>query len=251
MANRVKARVIADFRDQSPLCPAGHLWQGIAALVRAKIMFGWFQLLMPQENRFFDLFNRHAHTIVDGAEALRAILNDKLDVAEGCAKVFERESQADIITQDVLNLTRRSFITPFDRSDIKLLITALDDAIDQMKKTCTAILLFEVKEFEPHMAQMGDVIVDAAKLTIDAVALLAALRQETTKVNGVTEAIMRLEDTADELNHQGLKALFAKHRAGNAMDFIVSAEIYDHLEKVMDRFEDVANGISGIAIEQS
>jgi Phosphate transport regulator (distant homolog of PhoU) len=214
-------------------------------------MFGWFQILMPQENRFFDLFNRHARTIVDGAETMRAILNGKMDVAEGCAKVFERESQADIITQDVLTLTRRSFITPFDRGDIKTLITSLDDAIDQMKKTCTAILLFEVKEFEPHMAQFGDVIVDAAKLTVDAVALLAALRQEAAKVNGVTEAIMRLEDTADELNHQGLKALFARHRTGNAMDYIVGNEIYDHLEKVMDRFEDVANGISGIAIEQS
>jgi uncharacterized protein Yka (UPF0111/DUF47 family) len=101
------------------------------------------------------------------------------------------------------------------------------------------------------MAQMGDVIVEASKLTIEAVALLAALRQESVKVNGVTEAIMRLEDTADELNHQGLKALFAKHRYGNAMDYVMGNESYDHLEKVMDRFEDVANGISGIAIEQS
>jgi len=142
-------------------------------------------------------------------------------------------------------------IDAFDRGDIKTLITALDDSIDQMKKTCTAILLFEVKEFEPHMAQMGDVIVEAAKLTVEAVALLAALRQESAKVNGVTETIMRLEDTADELNHQGLKVLFAKHRSGNAMDYIVGNEIYDHLEKVMDRFEDVGNGISGIAIEQS
>ena len=34
------------------------------------------------------------------------------------------------------------------------------------------------------------------------------------------------------------------------MAFIVGAEIYDHLEKVVDRFEDVANRISGIVIEQ-
>ena len=214
-------------------------------------MFGWFQILMPQENRFFDLFNRHARTIVDGAEALRALLNGRIDVAEGCAKVFERESQADVITQDVLTLTRRSFITPFDRSDIKSLITALDDAIDQMKKTCSAILLFEVNQFEPHMAQMGDVIVEAAKLTVQATALLANLRQEAQRTNGVTEAILRLEETADELNLQGLRVLFARSRAGNAMDYIVCSEIYKHLERVMDRFEDVANGISGIAIEQS
>jgi len=214
-------------------------------------MFGWFQILMPQENRFFDLFDRHARTIVEAAEALRALLNDRIAVAEGVSVVFERESQADLITQDVLTLTRRSFITPFDRSDIKSLITALDDAIDQMKKTCSAILLYEVTAFEPQMAQMGDIIVEAAKLTVEATALLAHLRQEPQRTNSVTEAIMRLEENADELNLQGLRVLFAKARTGNAMDYIVGSEIYNHLERVMDRFEDVANGISGIAIEQS
>ena len=77
------------------------------------------------------------------------------------------------------------------------------------------------------------------------------LRQNTVKVNGVTEAIIRLEENADELNNQGTKALFNKHRNGNAMDYIIGNDIYNHLERVMDRFEDVANAISGIAIEQS
>lgn len=214
-------------------------------------MFSWFQTLMPQENRFFEMFNSHAATIVLGAEALRSLLHGDTDVREACKKVFEFETQADVITQDVLLLTRRSFITPFDRSDIKDLITSLDDSIDQMKKTAKSILLFEVEHFEPHMAQMGDVIVDAAKLTVEAVSHLKQLRQNAQKVNGITEAIIRLEESADELNNQGTKALFAKHRNGNAMDYIIGNDIYNHLERVMDRFEDVANGISGIAIEQS
>jgi uncharacterized protein len=214
-------------------------------------MLSWFQVLMPQENRFFDLFNRHAAIIVEGSQALSALLNGKVPVREGCAEVFEFEHQADIVTQDVLILTRRSFITPFDRSDIKTLITSLDDAIDQMKKTSKTIMLFEVETFEPQMAAMGEIIVQAARLTVDAVALLPRLRQEPVKVNSITEAIIRLEETADDLNNHGVKALFAKHRGGNAMDYIVGNDIYNHLERVMDRFEDVANGISGIAIEQS
>ena len=214
-------------------------------------MLGWFQALMPQENRFFDLFNRHAMTIVDGSEALRQLLKGGAGVKAACAKVFEFENQADVITQDVLTLTRRSFITPFDRSDIKDLITSLDDSIDQMKKTAKTILLFEVDEFEPHMQQMGDIIVETAKLTVDAVAKLHALRQEAHTVNEITEAIIKLEENADDLNNQGVKALFLKHRSSNAMNYIVGNDIYNHLERVMDRFEDVANGISGIAIEQS
>ena len=69
-------------------------------------------------------------------------------------------------------------------------------------------------------------------------------------LNTITEEIIRLEDGVDTLNDTGIKSLFTQHRDGNAMHYIVGVEIYDHLEKVMDRFEDVANRISGIVIEQ-
>ncbi len=210
----------------------------------------WLQALMPKEERFFDHFNRHARTIVDGAEELNALLHGGVAVPDACRKVMDFENQADAITRDVLILTRRSFITPFDRSDIKQLISSLDDSIDQMQKTARTILLFEVGAFEPQMAELGDIIVQTAKLTVDAVALLGAHRQQASKLNGITEEIIRLEEGADGLHILGIKGLFIKHRNGNAMDFIVGNEIYDHLEKVMDRFEDVANCISGIVIEQ-
>jgi hypothetical protein len=206
---------------------------------------------MPKEERFFDHFNRHARTIVDGSEALCALLHDGATVPEACRRVMDFENQADTITRDVLILTRRSFITPFDRSDIKELISTLDDSIDQMQKTAKTILLFEVGRFEPQMSEMGDIIVQTAKLTLDAVALLGAHRQQASQLIGITGEIIHLEEVADEKHNQGIKALFLKHRSGNAMDFIVGSEIYDHLEKVMDRFEDVANCISGIVIEQS
>jgi len=211
----------------------------------------WFQALMPKEERFFDHFNRHARTIVQGSEELNALLHGGVAVPDACRKVMDFENQADAITRDVLILTRRSFITPFDRSDIKQLISSLDDAIDQMQKTARTILLFEVWEFEPQMAELGDIIVQAAKLTVDAVALLGAHRQQASRLNGITEEIIRLEEGADGLHIGGIKALFIKYRNGNAMDFIVGNELYDHLEKVMDRFEDVANCISGIVIEQA
>lgn len=214
-------------------------------------MLRWFQALMPKEDRFFGLFNRHAHTLVDGAEALRSLLHGRAGVADAARRVMDFETQADTITRDVLVLTRRSFITPFDRSDIKELITSLDDAIDQMQKTAKAILLFEVASFETQMAEMGDIIVQTAKLTVEAVALLGSMRQEASKLNGLTEGIIRLEESADGLHDQGIKALYTKYRSGNAMDYIVGTEIYDHLERVMDRFEDVANCISGIVIEQA
>jgi uncharacterized protein len=215
-------------------------------------MFGWFQALMPREDRFFDLYNhnRHAETLVEGAKALRKLLHGGPGVAAAAAEIYRFEEAADAITRDVLQLVRRSFITPFDRGDIQDLATALDDSIDQMKKTAKAVLMFEVKAMEPEMAAMGEHIERAAALTAEAVKLLRTLREHHARLHAITEEIVHLEEDSDTLNENGIKALYKKHRGGNAMDYLVGIEIYDHLEKVMDRFEDVANRISGIVIEQ-
>ncbi|MBV9570833.1 MAG: DUF47 domain-containing protein [Alphaproteobacteria bacterium] len=213
-------------------------------------MFRLFQALMPREDRFFELFSRHAAMLVHGAHAVRELLNGGQGVAEAARKVIAYETDADAIARDVLLLVRRTFITPFDRGDIKDLINTLDDTIDQMQKTAKAVLLFEVSELEPEMAQMGDCIVQAANLTSEAVSLLSSLRNNAARLNTITEEIIRLEDDADTLNDNGIRSLFKNHRDGNAMNYIIGVEIYDHLEKVMDRFEDVANRISGIVIEQ-
>ena len=213
-------------------------------------MLRFFQALMPREEKFFHLFNDHARTLVDGAVALRDLLEGGAGVAEACGRIVAHENKADGIARDVLLGVRRTFITPFDRGDIKELIGQLDDAIDQMQKTAKAITLFEVTQFELQMRQMADIILRCAELTVEAVGLLSALQENAARINAITEEITRLEEQADELNDQGIKALYKKHKGSDAMGFIVGNEIYDHLEKVVDRFEDVANKISGIIIEQ-
>jgi uncharacterized protein Yka (UPF0111/DUF47 family) len=100
------------------------------------------------------------------------------------------------------------------------------------------------------MRQMADIILRCAELTVEAVGLLGSMRDSQARINTIAEEITRLEEQADELNDAGIKALYLKYKGGDAMAFIVGNEIYDHLEKVVDRFEDVANRISGILIEQ-
>jgi hypothetical protein len=210
----------------------------------------FFQALMPREEKFFAQFNDHARTLVDGAVALRDLLEGGSGVAEARRRVAFHEDKADVIARAVLVGLRRSFITPFDRGDMKELINQLDDAIDQMKKTAKATSLFEVESFELQMRQMADIILRCAELTVEAVGLLSALRSNIARINAIAEEITRLEEQADDLNDAGIKALYQRYKDGNAMAFIVGAEVYDHLEKVVDRFEDVANRISGIVIEQ-
>jgi len=213
-------------------------------------MMRWFRSFLPKEERFFDLFNRHAQTVIQGAITLQSMLNGGEETLVYCQRLNKFENDADDITREVLTAVRRTFITPFDRGDIKNLITAMDDAIDQMQQTAKAVMLFEVRAFEPPMREMGGLLVECANLVGRALPLMQAIGQNVTMLTAITEELTKLEGRVDDLHAIGLKGLFLKHRDGNAMDFIVGVEIYDHLEKVADRFDDVANEINSIVIEQ-
>src|SRR5262245_22209087 len=163
-------------------------------------MLGWFRALMPKEEHFFDLFNRHAGVTLAGAEALRSLLKGGDNVPECCREITRRENEADEITREVLTALRRTFITPLDRGDIKDLITSMDDAIDQMNKTAKVIALFELRSFELPMQEMGDITVSAAKLNVAAVPLLGSLARESGRLHEFTEEIIRLEERADQLH---------------------------------------------------
>jgi len=210
-------------------------------------MLGWFRALMPKEERFFDLLTRHAQITLAGAQALSALLKGGDDVPRYCREITRHENEADEITREVMTALRKTFITPLDRGDIKDLITSMDDAIDQMNQTAKVISLFELRNFEEPMPQMGEVIVQAAKLMVEAVPLLSSLGRHSARLNSLTEEMIRLEEHADELHDQGRKQLFLNKK--DAIAFVVGTEVYDHLEMVVDRFEDVANEISAIVIE--
>lgn len=212
-------------------------------------MLGGFRALLPREDKFFDLFERHSRILVAGAEALQKLLAGGESVQRHCNEIVDLENQADAITRDVLLAVRKSFITPFDRGDIKDLIQSMDDAIDMMHKLVKTVILFEKTEFDPLMREMGGIIVEAAKLTAEAVPLLDEVGANLVRLGQIAEEITRIEERADHLHDAGLKDLFKRHAKGDAMDYIVGSELYGQLEKVVDRFEDVANEISGIVIE--
>ena len=212
-------------------------------------MLGWFRALLPREDKFFDLFAEHARTVVSGAEALQKLLAGGDGVDRHGREIIELEDKADAITANVLIAVHKSFITPFDRGDIKDLIQSMDDAIDMMRKVVKTVILFEQKEFDPKMQEMGALIVQAAKLNAEAIPLLGKVGTHAARLQALAEEVTRVEGRADDLHEQGLKDLFHKHGKTDPMAYMIGSEIYGELEKVVDRFEDVANEISGIVIE--
>ena len=212
-------------------------------------MLRWFHALMPKEERFFELFARHSKAVLGGAQALRAMLEGGEAVTPNCKIVMDREQEADDATREVLIAVRRTFITPFDRSNIRDLITSMDNAIDQMQKTAKSIILFDQTEFTPQMKEMADVIVRCAQLVVEGVPLLQSLNSEAAHIASITEQLSALEGRADDLHDTGLHDLYRANVGGSGLTFFVGSEIYDHLEKVVDRFDDVANVMHGIVIE--
>lgn len=211
-------------------------------------MMGWYRRLLPREDKFFDLFDAHSEKLVKAAEALEQLLRGN-DVDRHGEIIFSLEEEADTITGQVLEALRKSFITPFDRNDIKDLIQSMDDAIDTMRKTVKTVQLYEQDRFEPQMQEMGECIVEAARLTAEAIPLLNKAAANAQRLTELAEAIVAVEDRSDELHDLGLKALFLSHGRADPVAYIIGKEIYANLEKAVDRFEDVANEISAIVIE--
>ncbi len=214
-------------------------------------MLQWFQSLMPKEEKFFELFAQHSRAVVAGAIALRSMMEGGEAISRNYQIVMDREHDADNATRDVLIAVRRTFITPFDRGNIRDLITSMDNAIDQMQKTAKAIRLFDVTAFTPQMKEMADTIVKCAQLVQEGVPLLRSIGSEAVRLSSITEQISALEGQADEMHDSGLHESYRANAgsAGSALAFFVANEVYDHLEKVVDRFDDVANILHGIVIE--
>ncbi len=246
-------RLIAGFRAPSPI--AGRL-QRLSAWTRTKsgekiAMLRWFQALMPKQGRFFELFEEHAATLVAGADALARLLQGGPSLPEHVRTIYDREHDADDITRTVLQDVRRILITPFDRAAISGLIASMDDAIDQMNGTAKAITLYELTEFEPQMRDMSGIIVEAARVLVETIPLLRSIGDNSSRILELTARLVEIEGTADDIHDSGLKALFKASQGSDPMGFIVGREIYGHLERIVDRFEDVANEIQGLVLDHA
>jgi uncharacterized protein len=213
-------------------------------------MFNWFQSILPRTGDFFGMFERHAATVVAAADALSELVDGRGDPEDQIAEIHRREHEADDIIRQVLRSVRQTFLTPFDRGAITSLIGAMDDAIDEMQDTARAIALYELTDFEPEMKRMVKIIVEAAGLMAEAIPMLRNITRHGPKIHSLTEKLVHLESDADVVHATGLKKAFQQH-SERPMQFMVAREIYKHLERITDAFEDVANEIDGIVIDHS
>lgn len=213
-------------------------------------MSGVIGKILPREDRFFDLFERHADALASAAEALVALLSGTA-ITASIDRIRAIETAADDITREVLTAVRRSFITPFDRSAITALITSMDDAVDEIWHTAKTVRIYRVSEFESHMRDSGELARKAAQLVREAVSLMRNIGRNAARLHQLTETIVLLEGQGDDFHDEGLAALYDACRDQQPTRFFVGRELYRYVERVLDRFQDVADEIQGIVIDHA
>jgi len=213
-------------------------------------MAGLITRILPREDKFFDMFERHGGLLVEAADALVALLGGSEPQASH-DRIRQIETRADDVTREVLTAVRRSFITPFDRSAITALASATDDAVDEIWHTAKTVGIYRARRFEPPMRQSAELAAQAARLVAEALPLLRNIGRHGARLHELTEAIVRIETQADTLHDEGLTALFDRHGDKEPMVFFVGREVYRYIERVLDRMQDIAGEIQGIVIDHA
>ena len=205
--------------------------------------------LLPKEKKFFLMLKDQASNVVDGASEFKNLIdnyNSLSDVKrkELVKKIKEIESKGDNIVHNIIGSLDKAFITPIDKEDIHRLSMLLDDVIDFIYATSIRLTIFKISRINDHIRKLSDIILETVKKIELGVIGVSKLKS----MNRFYIDIHTLENKADDIYHEALGDLFNKK---NPIEIIKYREIYEYLENITDRCEDIANVIESIVVKHA
>jgi hypothetical protein len=210
-----------------------------------------FGSLMPREGKFFELFDQHADRIAAGSRELATMMADYADLEarqRGISAIDEIEKAADKITHETVALLHKTFITPFDRDSIHQLITQMDDILDLIQDVAESAMLYDLQRITPEAQQLADLNQMCCERVKAAVDLLSNM-ENADAILKICVEIDRLESDADRVMRSAMSKLFRDE--ADVRQLIKLKAIYELLEAVSDKCEDVANVIEGVVLENA
>ena len=205
--------------------------------------------ISPRSDNYFILFNNLAECAVKGSKvlAMMTAVNDPEKFEEHFAEIRKIESEADEYTKEILISLHKTFITPFDRREIRELAMALDDIIDYMEDIPQSAKIYGHSNFTPEMVALGQILLRASEKVRDAVNMLSDMKN-AERILRTCEEISMIEGEADHVMRAGMHRLFAEEL--DARTIIRSKELYDLFEMAVDSCEDVSDVIHGVVLER-
>ena len=202
--------------------------------------------LLPKEEQYFDLFKQMTLYIVDAARELKQMLADKQpSFTEYSQRIKRLEHACDELTHTISTKLNKSFITPFDREDIYLMSSALDDIVDLIDDAARAIIIFDVTEIRDYAHDFANVL---EKMTEQLREIVATLQKPKNITQRLVE-VHRLENDGDDIYHAAIAELF--HDEKDPLTVLKWKEIYEKMEAAIDRCENVANIIESVIIKHT
>jgi predicted phosphate transport protein (TIGR00153 family) len=204
--------------------------------------------LIPKEKKFFAFFEQGTQNAVKIAQQLKDMVHIWENIKERVGVITDLEHQGDAITHQIFEQLHRSFITPFDREDIALLAHSLDDVTDFIHAAADAMFLYNVKRPTNRAKELVDIVV---QVVVEIEKAVSEMHDRTGRKNLLRRCIEinRLENIGDSVYRMAMAELFKG--SADIADLIKWREIYDHMESVIDRCEDIANILEGVAIKYS
>jgi len=214
----------------------------------------FFGKLLPREGNFFEMFNEHGTQIAEGARAFMALVENYSDPAlreKYAADVGAAERSADKVTAEVHRMLHRTFITPLDREQIHGLINRMDDILDLLQDSSEVMSLYDLQHLSEDVVRLTEISVRCCDRVQHVVTLLPRLKEAAVAESALKtcEEIDRLESDADRVMRSAMSRLFREE--ADTRELIKLKAVYEHLESISDRCEDVANLVEGIVLENS
>jgi predicted phosphate transport protein (TIGR00153 family) len=203
---------------------------------------------MPKEENFFELFNEHIALCVQGSKDLYKLINDLPNAPEHARAIQASEKKADKITHETIDLLHKTFITPLDRDEIHKLITTMDDILDLMEDVAEVIQLYDVTQVTPEAVELAR-ICEACCERVNAAVIKLSDMKNAKDILRISTEIDMLESDADRVMRSALSKLF---REENDFKRLMKLKaVYELLETITDKCEDVANILEGIVLENA
>lgn len=202
--------------------------------------------LLPRDTRFFDLFEQLASHVVGAAQELRGLVGRFPNIEGPIQRIRDQEHSADELAHAALDRLDRTFITPFDREDIHELVGGLDDIVDEVDALAKRFTLYHVVSMEGEFVNQVGILVQATEAVRQAVGMLRKTRK-LSDLSPLLIEIHRLENVGDDTNHAAVSRLFK----GDVppLEVMKWKELYDRIEKAIDKCEDVGNTIERIVLK--
>ena len=204
------------------------------------------QKLFGKKDVFFDLLAASATQARASVKALHLLLSSPGD-AQSLDVFADSRREDKKITQQIDEALCRTFVTELEREDIEALANALYKIPKTAEKIAERIQITRDRLKAVDFSRQIQLMDSAADTVVTMISELQKLHLE--RVKELNEKLQQVEGEADKLMLESLRQLY--NGTPDAVQVVILKDLYDLIEKVVDRCRDAGNVVAHIVLKNS